>query len=158
MSQLLLAMSDKGLGQVVLVGKTYSPTRVDLKGDSKRILLHGDDTYKLGNISEGQKDNDVVTVSQLNKAVDVLTKKINDITASMAASVVKKLELIPYTGAINSINQSYLLSVPIIPDSLLCFYQGGKVDVAEYTLVVNTVNFTFAPQELSTLEFYAIKL
>jgi len=24
--------------------------------------------------------------------------------------------------------------------------------------VVNTVNFTFAPQELSTLEFYAIKL
>ena len=54
MSQLLLAMSDKGLGQVVLVGKTYSPTRVDLKGDSKRILLHGDDTYKIGNISEGQ--------------------------------------------------------------------------------------------------------
>ena len=40
----------KVLGQVVLVGKTYSPTRVDLKGDSKRILLHGDDTYKLGNI------------------------------------------------------------------------------------------------------------
>ena len=33
-----------------------------------------------------------------------------------------------------------------------------KQDVAEYTLVVNTVNFTFAPQELSTLEFYAIKL
>ena len=85
MSQLLLAMSDKGLGQVVLVGKTYSPTRVDLKGDSKRILLHGDDTYKLGNISEGQKDNDVVTVSQLNRLSETLLKKINDITSSIAA-------------------------------------------------------------------------
>ena len=47
---------------VVLVGKTYSPTRVDLISDSKRILLHGNDTYKLGNIAEGQKGNDVVTV------------------------------------------------------------------------------------------------
>lgn len=74
------------------------------------------------------------------------------------SSAVGMMESIPYTGSVDGSNTLYTLSYPVVTGSIMPFYQGGKVDNAEFTATDTTVTFTFAPQSSSTLEFYAIRL
>ncbi len=108
------------------------------------------------NKPNGEKN---VTFGDLKNILRDLYYNNNIAISKQASTVLDMLQIITYTGAINNINRVYILDTNIVDGSDLFFYQGGKVDRAEYSIVNNQeVTFIFIPQEDSTLEFYGIPI